>query len=291
MITINEIIMGDCGTSPPPHQVNDGYLCQLLANSINAAILPASNSVCIKSCCYVENVFSEIGEIVTTECNDKTSLLFKKTIASDTISIRLIASDGTSYSINDNTYGLLYSSFINAPLYVGFIADWNKIYNLLGAGMYHFEITQVIIGVTSTIKTIKYNLAPYSDGAANQTVRIESYNTGVILSSQFNYKLMTADLPNGWYQSFRLGGKLLPSTPKLTVDNYYDQDYQLLQIQDKVTDEFQLETYLLPSEISDQIIYDNLLANKILVSDFNIFNEKVFRSVNLYSIEITKKVS
>lgn len=264
----------------------DGYLCQLEVSGVEAKKVPLVSEICDPKCCYYEKVFSESGSITQWEHNDKTSILTKKIIAADTIQIDMIAPDGTKYTISDNTYGTYYSTFTAKPLYVGFIADWNLIYNSLGTGIYYFEITETIIGVTTKYTTINYHLSLYSERAANNTVRIETWNTGVILNSDFDYKDLLVD---GWYQSYRIPGKLNTSVPKLTTDNYYNQAYELLQIQDKITDEYTLETHLLPYEISKVIIYDNLLANKILISDFNLFNETIMRSISLYPTDIQKK--
>ena len=100
---------------------------------------------------------------------------------------------------------------------------------------------------------------------------------------------MLPELGAGWYQSFRIPGKLFAKVPKLTVDNYYDQDYKLTQIQDKISNTYLWETHLLPATISNQLIYDVLLANTILLSDFNIWNEEIIRQISLYPSEIEKK--
>jgi len=246
--------------------------------------------LCNCKCEYTEKVFSEVGVINNPAFNDKTSFLFKKLIASDTIDIYLCNSSNR-IAITDNTYGLFYPAgyFSLMPLYVGFVADWNLIYNLLCPGSYWFEIDTTILGVTETIYSICYDLKKYDYANAQFTVRIETWNTGVILNSDFDYAKLIPELPLGWYQSYRIGGKLLAKIPKLTIDNYYDQDYQLLQIQDKISDTYELETHLLPASISNQIIYDNLLANTILISDYNLWNEEIIRQINLYPIEINKK--
>lgn len=269
---------------------NNGLAAMLDALKINPPAAGVVNSVCVCRCEYTEKVFSEAGAVVNLANNDKTAMLFTKQITADTISIYLCYGS-TRTLITDDTYGSFYPAgyFSLKPLYVGFLADWNKIYNALGGGTYWFEIEKTIIGAATTTYSIYYDLKLYSDRAANKTFRIETYNTGVILSSQFDYAKMLTELPNGWYQSYRIGGKLLPKVPKLTTDNYYDQSNNLMQIQDKVTDDYELETIPIPESISNQLIYDNLLANKTLLSDFNIFNEEVIRQISLYPTEINKK--
>jgi hypothetical protein len=269
---------------------NNGLATRLEALKLGSNPNPVENSICVCRCEYTEKVFSEVGAIVNPPNNDKTAFLFTKLIVSDTIKFYLCYGSART-QIVDDTYGSFYPAgfFSQKPLYVGFLADWNLIYNALGAGQYWFEIETTILGSSTTVYSIYYDLKPFLDRAANFTTRIETWNTGVILDSQFDYMAMLTELPNGWYQSFRIGGKLLPKVPKLTVDNYYDQNYQLLQIQDKVSNVYEWETHLLPASVSNQIIYDNLLANKILMSDFNIWNEEVIRQINLYPTEIPKK--
>jgi hypothetical protein len=281
------MIIQDIANTRPPAATNDGLAVMLDTAPVIVPPVPIENTVCVCKCEYIEQVFSEVGAIVTGWKNDKTSMLFKKAIAADTITIKLYKGT-TSYTITDNTYGTYYAagSLPGQPTYVGFVADWNKIYNALGAGSYYFEVTTVIIGVTTVKQSIYYNLQPYSDLAADRTVRIETWNTGSILNSVFDY---AGILTGGWYQSVRLRGKLMPKNPKLVTDNYFDQDYNLQQIQDKITDEYTLVTYPVPAEISNVLIYDNLLANTVKISDYNIYNEDVIRELSLYVTDIQKK--
>lgn len=271
----------------PPVATNDGLATMKDVASVIVPSVIADNSVCVCKCAYRELVFSEVGAIVDWNKNDKTTLLFKKAITADTITIKLFKGT-TPYTITNNTYGTYYNGTLTGQsLYWGFIADWNKIYNALGAGAYYFEITTIIIGVTTVTESIEYYLQPYSDLMADGTVRIETYNTGTILSSEFDY---SGILQNGWYQSFRIKGMLsIIEIPK-TIDNYYDQDNNLIQIQDKLSEVYELETGLLPFVIFKQLIMDNMLANKILISDYNVFNETVYRQVSLYNTVIDKKI-
>jgi len=280
------MIIQQLPNTAPPAAVNDGLAKMLDSSPTIAPVAILENSVCVCKCNYREPVFSEAGAIVDWNKNDKTALLFKKAIAADTITIKLYK-DLVPYTITDDTYGSYYAGTLTGqPLYWAFIADWNKIYNSLGPGRYYFEITSVIIGTTTTIETIEYYLQPYSDLLANNTIRIETYNTGTILSSPFDY---SGIFPEGWYQSFRIKGKLFPKMPKLITDNYIDQDNNLLQINDKITNDYELDLNLIPASIADQLIYDNLLANKILVSDYNIYNEDVKRQIELRPVDIEKK--
>jgi hypothetical protein len=270
----------------PPATTNDGLATMTDVATVIVPSVPIENSVCVCRCNYRELVFSETGAIVDWNKNDKTTLLFKKAITADTITIKLYKGT-TPYTITNNTYGTYSAGTLTGqPLYWEFVADWNKIYSALGAGAYYFEITTIIIGVTTVIETIEYYLQPYSDLMADNTIRIETYNTGTILSSDFDYSGIHED---GFYQSFRIRGKLMPKNPKLTTDTYINQDNEIIQIQDKITNEYELELHLIPYDIADKLVYDNLLANKILVSDYNVFNENVKRQIALRPTDIEKK--
>ena len=96
-------------------------------------------------------------------------------------------------------------------------------------------------------------------------------------------------IENGWYQSYRIKGKLTELSPKLEVDTYFTSVYKKTQIQDKVIRQFELQTNLIPSFIERILIDDNILANEFLVSDYNIFNSEVFFRKSLYPSEINRK--
>lgn len=66
-----------------------------------------TSSICTCKCEYVEKAFSESGAITDSLKNDKTSMIFTKKIASDTIDIYLCYGT-TRTQITDSTYGTLY---------------------------------------------------------------------------------------------------------------------------------------------------------------------------------------
>jgi hypothetical protein len=64
-----------------------------------------------------------------------------------------------------------------------------------------------------------------------------------------------------------------------------------MQIQDKIVEEWELETNMLIFDVHDILIKDNIRANKILLSDYNVFNEEIIRRKELYCIDISEKKS
>ena len=243
------------------------------------------NSVdsCELACPYTEKVFANVGGEYWK--NDKSSFLFKKIIASDTITIKLLKAGTVVATITDDTYGTYYGTFTAQPLYVGFVVEWEKVMNLEGAGSYTIEVDKVILGTPTTEISRCFFLSEYSDQAADKTIRIETYQNGNILSSQFDY---TDLLPDGWYNSYRISGRLNTPDPKKETDNYLTQDYELKQIQDQIINEWELTTELLPSEITNNLLYEDMLANTFEVTDYSIFAHEIYRRVSLYPTEIEK---
>lgn len=266
---------------------SDGYLIKLETITVSGYKANPVSDICIcNGCDYLEKVFSETGAINFGWKNDKTSLLFSKKINTDSIIIKLKC-DSLNFNeeITDDTYGKYYSTFSNKPLQLGFVCDWNKVFNSIGGGVFYFEITLNILGEVTILKTINYFLQEYSDLKAEGTVKIESWQTGEIINKPFTYIGL---LPDGWYQSIRIEGKLLSKIPTKKQDNYYSTDNKLIQIQDKVEYEYNIESGLLPIEVADLLIEDNLLANKIVVSDYNYFSEANLKEIELDSVDYKK---
>lgn len=269
-----------------PNTGNDGHLVQLSTDSAKLVESTPVNDICLCSCQYIEDVFAEITYTKSYK-NDKTSMLFAKKKASDTIIIKLCNDAlGLEEVITDNTYGSYYSTFTAQALYVGFVCDWSKVLIDLGIGKYYFKIISTILGESSTVTSISYQLSEYSDERANGSVKIESYQTGELLNSEFNYVGLVA---GGWYQSIRIPGKLLEKKINLKVDNYYNLQNKLVQIQDKVEFIYEVESELIPYEIAEKLYTDILLGNSVIVSDYNVFNEAQIKEIELYYNGIEKK--
>jgi hypothetical protein len=234
---------------------------------------------CVCECEYYEPVFAKTGGEWFE--NDQSAFLYKKSITNDTITINLYKNDELVEVLNTNKYGTYFAN--PKPLHVGYLIEWQKVYEDLGTGIYYIKAGKVILGQYIEEFSQKFELAEYSQERADDTVRIESYQNGNIISSPFNYTDMN------WYQSIRIKGNFGTKKPKLEVDNYLDKDYNLLQIQDKIVNEWILETFLLPNYISNKLIYDIFLSDSLFISDFSIFAEEINYRVPVYMSEISDK--
>lgn len=232
-----------------------------------------TNDFNIGECCYVENVFAKDGGEWWE--NDKSSFLLKKFIQSDTILFKLYKEDEFLVDLTDDTYG----EFYNFEMYGGYVIYWQNIYNLFSRGSYKVKAVYTVLGQTNIFESRTFCLEYYDNLRADKTFRIETYQTGSIIRSGYNYDEL--GLSRGWYQSYRISGKFGNKKPTLESDYLLTSDRRLLQIQDKITYEYELQTGLLPSDIANILIEDNIIANEIFITDYNIFNSQVYRRIAL----------
>jgi hypothetical protein len=228
------------------------------------------------TCDYIEYVFGNSADEIN---NDKSSFLLKKALNTDTIVFELWKGDEKKQDITDDSLGEFYNGFDVQPLYVGAVVYWGNVLSLYGFGQYTIRATQNIAGQETTFTSRMFQIISYSAQNANNTVRIETYQQGYILNSDFDYRDL---LPDGWYQSFRIYGRFGSKTPLFESEPYLSENRTLLQNQDKIVAEYTLELETLPSTIHNQLIYDNMLANEVLITDCNVLNTEKFERVSLY---------
>jgi hypothetical protein len=228
------------------------------------------------TCDYIEYVFGNAADEIN---NDKSSFLLKKALNTDTIVFELWKGGEKKQDIIDNTLGEFYDGFAVQPLYVGVVIHWEKVLSLYGFGQYTIRAVQNIASQETTFTSRTFQILSYSALNANNTVRIETYQQGYILNSDFDYRDL---LPDGWYQSFRVWGKFGAKTPIFESEPYLSENRVLRQNQDKIIAEYTLELEALPSVIHNQLIYDNMLANEVFITDSNILNTEKFERVSLY---------
>jgi len=161
-------------------------------------------------------------------------------------------------------------------LYVGFIADWSLIRSAFGTGYYTIRAERTILGQSKPFTSRTYFVLPYSDRQANETVRLETYTQGNILSSEFDYQDLIA---GGWYQSIRLSGRFGNVTPTLIEDRLLNSDRQVVSVQDSIENEYTLFTRYLPESAKKQLINQQALTTSALVTDYNLLNDEVIRQL------------
>jgi hypothetical protein len=222
--------------------------------------------VCNYVCEYENDVFASLTDS-TDYKNDKTSFLIGLTANSSILEITLVGPDDETV-ITDDTFGEYFSkgSFTNTDNqvnYVGFIANWNNILSIKGAGLYYFKFKETVFSQDYESESIKYKLHNYNEAQANKTIRFKFIQNGII-ENGLDYTGLN------WEVQIRIKAKLKYLGFTLEQDNYLTSSRTIRQIQDKKIRNFEIETYLIPSAVGN-ILETGVLANNILISNYDFF--------------------
>ena len=274
-------------TNTNPYLTVIGNAKKELGESLPVVIGRPVNDICICDyirCQYKELVFASL----TSESykKDYSDFLFKRLISSDTVEI-ILQKDGINIeTLDDNTFGELYNGFSNGnneqQLYYGFLVDWSKVFIAHGGGYYNIKANLSILGNESEFISREFRLLEYQDLAADGTVKIESYQDGNIFGSEFDFTGLN------WYQSMRITGRFGNAEPQFEKDNYIDQQQRRQQIKSTMSRLWSLDTGLLSWEVVEKLVYNKLLSNRILITDYSIKAENIWRQIAVELEEITK---
>lgn len=262
----------------------------------SSLVQTSSTDCCWCSCESVIPAFVYLTDVANKEKNDWYSWIMK--IPSNaTVEITLTDLDtDTDYSITDNTYGNFYDVDALKDNVFGLIIEWYKVVQLYGYGNYSVRIVVKNLA-TNTIfdKTYPtFQVMPYTCDAVHGTVRLETYNSGYI-EGGFDYRDLDFGgvpgtheygKPKGWGQQIRWYGRLEVSNLVTNIDNLSDNYRNLLQVQTQIEKEYNLRLEFIPSDVSDQIIYDNLLGDYVLLSDYNANSVKDYKNIKASLLSI-----
>lgn len=223
---------------------------------------------CDFRCDFEEKVFAD-GDNDGIK-NDFSDFLFKKITAGDTILIELLKGDIVLAQINDNSLGEYYNGFDNQPLYVGWQADWTKIFAAHSGGRYQVRVTTTILGDESEFLSRYFRLNTFDILTADKTVKIESFQSGNLQNSEFDF---TGLVPGGWLSSIRLPGSFGKMQPTIERDIYQDTSYREVQNRDVVNREYKLAANLVPESLYDRLTIKDLLGNQILITSYDVLQE------------------
>lgn len=232
---------------------------------------------CDFSTCFAEIVFADNEATGDFWKQDKTDFLFRKQLSADTVVFELYRKGVLVATITNNDYGDYFATFTDTNLQTGWVADWTSIFNAFGGGLYNVKIQYTTLGSSYTLESRDFHLMPYRPELAHGTVRIESYQTGNVIGSDIDYSLVLSDLPNGWYSSIRLDGRFFPSGNTLEVDEYFNSNYRKTQNNTESIQEYSLETKLIPDVVSKNIKENQILANSVLITDYDLYASLIFR--------------
>ena len=176
------------------------------------------------------------------------------------------------------------TSITEQSMYVSFLLDWKTVLLTHGWGDYQIKAQLNIVSVLSEWESVHYLLLSYTDERANKTSIIEWYADGKINGSLFDYTGLNV------YHSRRLKAEFLEITPTLEVNKYKTNISEWKQIQDKVIENYELRTKALPYEVTNNLTKVISLANKILITDYQIKAETLFRRVSVYPDNFEKTI-
>ncbi len=236
---------------------------------------------CDYECDFIEEVFAQVG--ATSYENDISSFLFDvPDTATGSFDLVLIQSDGTQINLTDNTYGIYYGlGTLSQSTKGGYRVEWEKVADLLGFGSYTFRLSETNYNNTVSTTSHCYKLLPYDPVLCDRTVKIQTVHNGCILGG-FDYTGLD------WLKSVRIPADFGDKTPRLETDNYINTQYKKKQIRDEVINEYTLSTERLPSYILNPLINDQLLANEVFITTYNLFSFEDLRDLEVYFTEVSE---
>lgn len=214
--------------------------------------------------------------------------------AVDTAVLSLVASDGTETVLTSNiTYGTPYNyGFDIMPLKntnslnqkaVGYKINWREVLLALGEDTYYIKCSgTTIFGTSIILYSDTYCLKQYSLYRANGTVRIE-YNINGILGNNDNDSTVRDYMQSNWYNQHRFDGIFHFSNAQYKVDEIQYENGLIDAVEHGQTPEYLLSLRQLAMFKHNLLRTDILMANKILVTDYNNKNIE-----NYYQKQVTK---
>lgn len=270
-----------------PFAAFNGMATKLLAKSLPEIVsIPVSEI----DYCDFENPFSQVvfGSNTTDWWkNDKSRFTFKRYITTDSVVIKLWKNGVEVATLNNNTYGTFTNGFFGGgateqELYVSILLDWKLVWLAFGHGNYQIKADLTIIGNSTNFESIPFLLLEYTDVRANKTVRIETQMDGKINGSIFDYTNL--DL----YHSYRILGDFIENVEEIEVNKYKTSQKEWRQIQDKVIENYELRTKMLPRIVTSELTKIVSLANSIKITDYKILAEELYRRVEVYPVNFEK---
>lgn len=238
---------------------------------------------CKDKCEYKEIVFASDNDSPIEK--DFSDFLFQKLSNSDTITFELYKNGNKIADIiNNDVHGIYYDGFTNQPLYIGLLLDWTKIFNLYGGGTYQLIANLNILGTPSTFESRFFYLYKYDTELAHRTVKIESYQAGNIIGSEFDY---TDLIEGGWYSSIRVKGTFGEKSYPKEVDSYLNTSYVQVQNREQIIPEYTCRIDFVPDTVATIVNQQQSLANEIFITDYDINASVQYRQlpVTIESIE------
>lgn len=230
-------------------------------------------------CCFENKVFGDLSDSDPYK-NDFTGYYHFRPSNNSTCVFKLVRkSDGSEFTLNNDTYGnfLDFGGTGNADLsYI--IVDWRSVLAAFGQGYYQVKKEVSTVGVSQDFYYNTVRLLPFSNGAADKTVRIDCNQDGRLLR--------VGDFSGtGFKTSQRFMGFFGRPTYEYEQTNVSKRSYKVEQASMSVDKQYLFTGQLLPDCILDELMEFILLGNELFVSDYNINNPSY--GFQLYPVELS----
>lgn len=251
-----------------------------------------------KACCFGYGglptpVFANLSDFANTRENDKFNFTLSVpagyTVEANITSLK----DNQVYPITNSTYGdyAAIGSLTNRPDIWGFVLNFFFLANNHGFGQYvvSISIKNSVGTVVNEYESPCFYLKPYECHSANKTVKIMVNQSGSI-EGGFDWigiegNGLTPESVFGRYE-VRTYGKLSLVVPETTSELIPDTHRRNQLIQRGIIKNYELELRRVSGILSNAIMYEYMLGNPVIVSDYNLDNTEVFDNVEVEYLEV-----
>lgn len=187
--------------------------------------------------------------------------------------------------LNDTTYGYVFGSAsdpnytfnLNKTEWIGYHIDWYLVYNDVNGGAGCYRIRLEYDSLSTGNSEIKYSytfvLKLWDENQADQTVRFSYLIDGGTIGDKSNDSIILDYETVKWERQLRIDGVFGYADPQEyeTEFNRYTSGAQV-KIKDMSTERYPCELNGLPYSIHQEIKKTLLLADRIIVDDYNLNN-------------------
>ena len=249
--------------------------CDLQERTFSSAVrvkiptVPTNIDKGFKECCYTNYVFADLTSSDIYK-NDFKGVFHQKQTSSETCTFILRElSSNTDHVLNSSTYGV-FKNFGTIPenLNLGiFKLEWRKVLQLHGEGAYTIIKRITVVGISVDIPSNTYELRKYSIRRANGTVRVDTKHNGRMVGIGVDFK------GSNFETSLRTRGFFGNRDSNYIQDNHiYSNNEKTEQVSILEEKKYQFQMIRVPECITDDFFSFTMLANEIIVSDYNINN-------------------
>lgn len=243
---------------------------------------PLSLTSNLAGCCFELPVLAETSP-TNDLYNDFTGFVLFWNNAFSTATLILQKSvSGTwtdTATLNVDTWGTAYTFGFWTDIYgqnaIGYKLDWDLVLAAFGEGSYRIKSvgTPLFGAVTQTQYSFEYCLKTYTEQRANETVRIDFKQNGIIGDRDSDYIKRDFGILD-WENSIRLPDSMFgnDSSPSHEKEYVKYQNGSMIWLSDNQVEEYILRTGRLPNFLHKFIKIDVLQADEIKVTDYNLNN-------------------